>query len=107
MATRESDANQISWIGVLLVFETGKKLERSNHAPLYGIRHYCSRLPRDARFCAGTSSTLAIRGTETARSVQDGHREHPGRRRQGPATGGPLEDRSRRLAHKRRRYAVT
>jgi len=52
------------------------KLERNKHAPLYGIRHYCSRLSRDAGFCAGTRSTLAIRGTETARSVKHGHREH-------------------------------
>src|SRR5882672_5059956 len=53
MATRESDPNEISWIVVFLIFN----LERYHYAHLYGIRHYCSRLPRDAGFCAGTRST--------------------------------------------------
>src|SRR5260370_37824826 len=106
MATCKSDANQISWI-VDRSFLVFFKLERNDYAHFYGIRHYCSRLPRDAGFCAGTRSTLAIRGTETARSVQHAHTEHTGRRRQGPETGGALEGRWRRRADKRGRYAVT
>src|SRR5712675_3264799 len=103
MATRESDPNQISWIEVFLIFNP----ERYHYAHLYGIRHYCSGLPRDAGFCAGTRSTLAVRGTDTACSVQHGHSEHTGRRPQGTATGGALEGRLRRRADKRGRYAVT
>src|SRR6267142_3110567 len=102
MATRESDPNQISWIEVFLIFN----LERYHYAHLYGIRHCCSRLPRDAGFCAGTRSTLAIRGSETARSVQHGHTEHTGRRRQGPETGGARDHLIDLRAHKRGRYAV-
>ncbi len=58
------------------------------------IDYYCGALPRDASLRAGTrSNTLAIRGTETTRSVQHGHKEHTGCRRQGPATGCALEGR--------------
>src|SRR5260370_42520034 len=99
MATRESDPNQISWIVVFSFFN----LERYHYAHLYGIRHYFSRLPRDAGFCAGTRSTLAIRGTDTACSVQHGHSEHTGSRPQVPATGGALTGRGRLHADNQRK----
>ncbi len=64
------------------------KLERNDRAHLYGIRHYCSPLPRDAGFRAGTRSIPSARRTDTAHSaVQPGHTEHTGRRRQGSETG--------------------
>ncbi len=53
-----------------------ERLERNDYAHFYGIRHYCGRLPRDAGFCAGPRSTLAIRDTDTAYSVQHGHSQH-------------------------------
>jgi len=44
-------------------------------------------------FVQAQGAILAARGTETARSVQHGHTEYTGRRRQGPATDGALEGR--------------
>ena len=77
MATRESDANQCSWI----YFSWFPKLrKRNDHAHRYGIRHYCSTLPRDAGFRAGTRGIPTAQGIGTACSVQRGHTEHTGRR---------------------------
>jgi len=61
---------------------------------IFGIRHYGSGLPRDARFCGRHNEHLAIQGTDTVCSSSTVISDHTGRRPQGtqPAVRSKVDD---------------